>query len=283
MASRTSSRKPSAALDPALPQKKRARRRLIGAAAVCLAAAIALPILLDSEPRQVRGDIEAKIPSRDTPLYERPDATALSGTIRRSQGDDERSGGVGSGAAAAAAAARVQSATAGPSTLSAQSAASTSEVTAATGNGTPAAGANAVATTKPGPGATVSKPADPKVVDAQTRGAGQADARAASTKSAEGKPAASDPIARLAANQESRTAKTSGYIVQIGAFASEKSAADQIARARKAGFTAYKESISTSQGDRIRVRIGPYFSRDEADKVRGKLRAARIESVLIAP
>lgn len=281
MASRTSSRKPSAALDPALPQKKRARRRLIGAAAVCLAAAIALPILLDSEPRQVRGDIEAKIPSRDTPLYERPDATALSGTIRRSQGDDERSGGVGSGAAAAAA--RVQSATAGPSASSAQSAASTSEVTAATGNGTPAAGANAVATTKPGPGATVSKPADPKVVDAQTRGAGQADARAASTKSAEGKPPASDPIARLAANQESRTAKTSGYIVQIGAFASEKSAADQIARARKAGFTAYKESISTSQGDRIRVRIGPYFSRDEADKVRGKLRAARIESVLIAP
>jgi DedD protein len=281
MASRTSSRKPSAALDPALPQKKRARRRLIGAAAVCLAAAIALPILLDSEPRQVRGDIEAKIPSRDTPLYERPDATALSGTIRRSQGDDERSGGVGAGAAAAAA--RVQSATAGPSTLSAQSAASTNEVTAATGNGTPAAGANAVATTKPGPGATVSKPADPKVVDAQTRGAGQADARAASTKSVQGKPAASDPIARLAANQESRTAKTSGYIVQIGAFASEKSAADQIARARKAGFTAYKESISTAQGDRIRVRIGPYFSRDEADKVRGKLRAARIESVLIAP
>jgi len=56
------------ALDPALSQKKRARRRLIGAAALTLAAAIILPLVLDSEPRQQLADVEVEIPSRDTPL-----------------------------------------------------------------------------------------------------------------------------------------------------------------------------------------------------------------------
>lgn len=56
------------ALDPALSQKKRARRRLIGAAALVLAAAIILPLVLDSEPRQQLADVEVEIPSRDTPL-----------------------------------------------------------------------------------------------------------------------------------------------------------------------------------------------------------------------
>ena len=49
-----SNAKQSAALDPALPQKKRARRRVVGALAVCVAAAIVLPVVLDSEPRQIR-------------------------------------------------------------------------------------------------------------------------------------------------------------------------------------------------------------------------------------
>ena len=58
MASRSSSAKAGGALDPALPQKKRARRRLVGALAVCVAAAIVLPLVLDSEPRQVRPDVQ---------------------------------------------------------------------------------------------------------------------------------------------------------------------------------------------------------------------------------
>ena len=71
MASRRSSAKAGGVLDPALPQKKRARRRLVGALAVCAAAAVVLPLVLDSEPRQVRPDLQVQIPSRDTPLNER--------------------------------------------------------------------------------------------------------------------------------------------------------------------------------------------------------------------
>lgn len=40
-----------AAADPLLPEKKKARQRLVGAIALCLLAAIVVPMLLESEPR----------------------------------------------------------------------------------------------------------------------------------------------------------------------------------------------------------------------------------------
>ena len=78
-------------------------------------------------------------------------------------------------------------------------------------------------------------------------------------------------------------ARGSGHYLQVGAFASEKAASDQVERIRKLGHTAFTERIKTPQGERIRVRLGPYPSRDAADPVRGKLRAAGIDVTLIAP
>ena len=43
--------------DPALPEKKRARRRLIGAIALALGVAVGLPMLLDSEPKSPVNEI----------------------------------------------------------------------------------------------------------------------------------------------------------------------------------------------------------------------------------
>jgi DedD protein len=56
-------RRPGA--DPMLPEKKRARRRLVGAIALALAAAVGLPMLLDSEPKPLAGDIAIQIPAKD--------------------------------------------------------------------------------------------------------------------------------------------------------------------------------------------------------------------------
>lgn len=52
-------------MDPMLPEKKRARRRLIGATALVLAAVIGLPMIFDSEPRPISQDINIQIPPRD--------------------------------------------------------------------------------------------------------------------------------------------------------------------------------------------------------------------------
>ena len=51
--------------DPVLPEKKRARRRLVGAIALALAAAVGLPMLLDSEPKPLADDIAIHIPSKE--------------------------------------------------------------------------------------------------------------------------------------------------------------------------------------------------------------------------
>lgn len=62
-------------VDPVLPEKKRARRRLVGAIALALAVIIGLPMVLDSEPKPLSGDIAIQIPSKDKP-YSASDATA---------------------------------------------------------------------------------------------------------------------------------------------------------------------------------------------------------------
>ena len=45
--------------------KKRARRRLVGAVALALLAAVVLPMMMEQEPHQSMGDIQITIPDRD--------------------------------------------------------------------------------------------------------------------------------------------------------------------------------------------------------------------------
>ncbi|OHC63009.1 MAG: hypothetical protein A2045_13165 [Rhodocyclales bacterium GWA2_65_20] len=54
-----------ASLDAQLELKKRARRRLVGASALALLAAIVLPMVMDHEPRPANQDIQVRIPSQD--------------------------------------------------------------------------------------------------------------------------------------------------------------------------------------------------------------------------
>ncbi|THF62488.1 SPOR domain-containing protein [Pseudothauera rhizosphaerae] len=51
-----------------LELKKRSRRRLVGAAALALLAAILLPMVMDQEPRSPSQDIQITIPDRDAEL-----------------------------------------------------------------------------------------------------------------------------------------------------------------------------------------------------------------------
>ena len=52
--------------DSTIDLKKRARRRLVGAAALALLAVIILPIVMDSEPKPSGQDIQIRIPSQDS-------------------------------------------------------------------------------------------------------------------------------------------------------------------------------------------------------------------------
>src|SRR6266852_3951967 len=61
------------AADPAVEElKRRARRRLVGAVVLALAAAVILPLLLESDPKPLGDDVSIKIPPVDSGRFVNP-------------------------------------------------------------------------------------------------------------------------------------------------------------------------------------------------------------------
>jgi DedD protein len=77
-------------------------------------------------------------------------------------------------------------------------------------------------------------------------------------------------------------AKGGKFAVQAAAPASEKAARDLAERLKKGGFTAYTEKVDTKDGPRYRVRLGPYATRDDAEKARARLKSQGINGNLVA-
>jgi len=67
---------------------------------------------------------------------------------------------------------------------------------------------------------------------------------------------------------------TGRFVVQVGAFADAASVRDSRAKVEKLGLKTYTQVVETDAGKRTRVRLGPFASRDEADKAAAKVKAA---------
>lgn len=89
------------------------------------------------------------------------------------------------------------------------------------------------------------------------------------------------PEARAAAKDESRAAADARFVVQVGAFAEASTAREARQRVEKLGLKTYTQDVDTAAGRRIRVRVGPFTSRDEADRVVGKLKSAGLPAALL--
>lgn len=252
--------------DPALPQKKRARHRLIGAIALCLAALVVVPLLLESEPSRPSSDVMIAVPSRDTPLPP-PQPPPQPADARADARPD--------GARNAVVAARGIIDPVPDGTARSAS--------------DPKSGAAKVADPK----AADSKAADPKVVDPKVVDPKPADTKAADAKSVDAKAPSvearkdtkPDEIQRLAEAAQARArGETVGrYLLQVGAFASQASANAAAERVTATGQRSFTEKIKTDRGERVRVRVGPFPSREAAEQAREKLKAAGIEAAVIAP
>ncbi len=217
-------------MDPMLPEKKRARRRLIGAIALVLAAIIGLPMIFDSEPKPLSDDIDIQIPSRDKTA---PSASRPMPLPPEPVAGDPKSDSIADPLAAKPAA----------------EAKSDANVATAAPAITPAPADDRSAA--PAPAKLLpTKPAPPKA-DAGTR----AGAAAATDKLAE-------TIAEKTRNR---------FVVQVAAVSSQAKAEELQNRLKKAGIQSYSQRVSTKDGDRFRIRIGPFGNREEADKMRGRL------------
>ena len=63
------------------------------------------------------------------------------------------------------------------------------------------------------------------------------------------------------------------YVVQIAALADADKAQEVRKQLSAKGLTVYTEKVKTASGEVTRVRVGPFPSREAADKERGRIRA----------
>ncbi len=62
------------------------------------------------------------------------------------------------------------------------------------------------------------------------------------------------------------------FVVQVGAFADATKARETRLKVEKAGLKTYTNVAETKEGKRIRVRVGPFASKAEADKAADKIK-----------
>jgi DedD protein len=79
------------------------------------------------------------------------------------------------------------------------------------------------------------------------------------------------------------TVVSGNHILQLGAFAQPAGARAIEDRAAAMGLRAWRETVETPQGERIRVRVGPFPSRAAAEEVRSRLKAAGMDATLVSP
>ncbi len=236
------------AVDPVLPEKKRARRRLVGAIALALAVAVGLPMLLDSEPKPLATDISIQIPSKDkaatAPL---PAAASL----------DKHEEIVEAPKPAAAVA---------PAAPAAASPRDVAELKLGAARADLKAEPRAVAKVEP-------KPPEARRVD-----------KSAPADKPAVKPAAEAPpdSARALAILEGKgaDAPTQKFAVQVASLASAEKVAELQGKLKGAGIASFTQKVPTPSGELIRVRIGP-MSHDEAEKMRVRLDKLGMKSSMV--
>ena len=299
------------AADASLAEKKKARHRLVGAIALCLVAAVVVPMLLESEPRtglrSLPMTVEAAAGSTraDQPWIRPPTADDAARAVMPEQVVMLEEGAAGQPAAPAQGAPRAPGdqpsvnlpdlgartgqdpeASAAPAASPSPQPTRSASSEATSGRGGAAAGQDAASQARPArpatpsSGNTAQRPANaplPKPLP-MTQGRPQSDA--------DNRP---DVLARLidqvdsgsnarpAARQQSRR-----FLVQVGAYSNVKSARAAVDRVAKAGFNAYQETVKTSNGDWIRVRVGPFASREDAEHAQQALKQAGVTAALIA-
>ncbi|TKC92157.1 SPOR domain-containing protein [Trinickia terrae] len=259
-------------LDPTLPEKQRARRRLVGAIALVVAAVVVLPMVLDSHPKPVTDDISIDIPNR--PAHE-----------ARAAGDDDTQAGVApdnptpeataaaSGVALAAPSASVAGAdkAAASGLVTQQAAAQANSKSPVQSSGAQAAGQSTKqAANTAAPQASTKKPATAPAQSAAAKP--QAPAAQPAQQSAANTAAPSAPDADSGTPAAPLGAR---FAVQLGSFPDDATARNWAAKLKAAGVPAYTEHYKQPNGSmRTLLRAGPFADRAAASAAIAKVREA---------
>ena len=232
--------------------RARARQRLIGAAVLVVIGIIGFPLVFETQPRPIPVDIPIEVPRKEgAPALVMPPARTPATTSTASAVPPPQPP-----------AATVAAAPNDVITESREEAGREVAASAAPAAKKPDA-KPAVAVAEP-----PARPADPRPKpEVKPAPAGHEGARARALL--EGKPSAAAP------------AEGGRFVVQVGAFADAAAARETRLKVEKLGLKTYTQVASTAAGNRIRVRVGPFGSRDEADKALAKAKGAGLSAVVL--
>lgn len=247
---------PADASDAVQRARTRARQRLIGAIVLLGIGIVGFPLVFETQPRPIAVNIPIEAPPKDG-------APALTMPAARTPATSP---------APAAASAPVAEAASTPPPKSAVAATPAETIITESRE---EAGREVAATPPTAAAPAASKPT------------------AATPAPAPAKPAAADrkPVAvagdaaRAQSLLEGKAGKppadTGRFVVQVGAFTDAAAAHETRVKVEKLGLKTYTQVASTPAGNRIRVRVGPFASRSEADKALAKARDAGLTAVVL--
>ena len=227
--------------------RTRARHRLIGASVLVLLGVIGFPLVFDSQPRPISVDIPIEIPDKNSvkPLATPSKAKAAEAVVVTE-----------SDAGKPISVAPVTPASVATATPKAE--AKTDPKPASKLESKP----EAKATEKP-----AAKPVEKPLI--------RTDDGAKAQALLEGKVVATPASAPAALGASGR------FVVQIGAFADAVKAQETRNKLERAGMKTYTHVIQPKDGTRIRVRVGPFESKSEADKAAEKIRKLDLPAAIL--
>jgi DedD protein len=247
--------------------RTRARQRLIGAIVLLGIGIIGFPLVFETQPRPIPVDIPIEIPRKDTapPLVAPPAPPSLAA----SEGGSDR--------VTPAAPPRSDRVTESHSDTQ--------------GDATPARGAASAALTSPSrtsnpvvAAASAAGPASTPVAQAADS-ARRALAPVAASTTKPGNAAANGDSDRARALLEGRPVAVAEasqrFVIQVGAFADADAARETRQKAEKLGLKTYTQVAQTPGGSRIRVRVGPFASRADAEAAQAKAKTAGLAAVVL--
>lgn len=186
--------------------RRKQRRRLVGAVVLTLAVVVVLPMILESEPKSMRADIDLRIPDPNN---------------------------------------------AGEFILGVDAAEKKASLSVETSVDTPVPPVAPPAALNPSAAVEVKETLPAKTTS---------DTVSTVQHAAPGKTTAAPPTSPKTVIPATGTPQT-GYVAQVGAYANADAAKQELAKLKQWGFKAYTEKA----GDKVRVRVGPYASREKAE------------------
>jgi len=247
--------------------KRRARRRLVGAIVLALAAAVILPLLLEKEPKPLGDDVSVQIPPVDEGRF-----------INRLTGRESKNAPKSDGKALPKAPpSKIDAAPApAPTTSTAPTAAPIAESTPA-----PVAAESTVSA----PSKSIAD-AEQRVLAPSTKTVPKTEAKVPVEQKSDAKAISTPPAApavEAATTAAPAPSKAEGFAVQIAAFTDDKGANALAGKLKKAGYAStYVEPVETSRGTLWRVRVGGFATRPEAESARTKLKTEGWNGLVVA-